>query len=367
MSELAERSHKDTHKKLQVPDTALEELVVKSDAGDLLNVGFSASQASGSPNAMPPSKILHLQRLVGNQAVQHMLNTPAATQTVQRQQESPALEDQQVGLDGMIAPPLQLQETGERKSLQRWDWGNAGIGAAAGAIGGAAIGSFLGPIGAGVGALVGGLAGGLIGGLISSTPDSPEVAKKKAAGELVINGGTGTDADREVVIAEMIKMPIEALAALKKGGIKVVVCRNSVTEVREDLKGVQPRGWPDGMTWDTVPGLFDTANKRVIIATRGGVVPPTGDGHGASNLVLHEVGHAVGHAATTGGEDDPRFIEAREKDKAQLDSYEGQAGHPGIEETYAESFARFYGGVADDARIYPNLHAYWASNPLVAD
>jgi hypothetical protein len=146
----------------------------------------------------------------------------------------------------------------------------------------------------------------------------------------------------------------------------VVVCRDSVTEIREDLRGVRPRSWPEGKTWDTVPGLNDPNNNRVIIATRGGRVPPTGDGHGAANLVLHEVGHAIGDAATTGGVGDARFIAAREADKAQLDDYEGDANSAGVRETYAESFARFYGNDPNDAATYPHLHAYWASNPFVA-
>jgi hypothetical protein len=110
--------------------------------------------------------------------------------------------------------------------------------------------------------------------------------------------------------------------------------------------------------------LNDPNSNRVIIAIRNGKVPPAGDGHGAFNLVLHETGHAIGDAVESGGEDDPRFIAAREKDKALLDSYEGQAGHAGVEETYAESFARFYGNDPTDAATYPNLHAYWASNPF---
>lgn len=192
-----------------------------------------------------------------------------------------------------------------------------------------------------------------------------KAAIKKAAESLVETGGTADDKDKAVVIEEMIKMPLPALSALKKKSVKVVVCRNSVTEIRTELKGVRPRGWPEGKTWDTVPGLNDPNNNRVIIATRNGRVPPTGDGHGAHNLVLHEVGHAVGDAVVSGGVTDPKFVAARDKDKAKLDTYEGQPGDPGVRETYAESFARFYDSDPNDAKKYPNLHAYWASSPLM--
>jgi Anthrax toxin lethal factor, N- and C-terminal domain len=195
-----------------------------------------------------------------------------------------------------------------------------------------------------------------------AAPD-PGQALRAAAAALVDIGGTADENDRQAVIAEMIKIPMAGLAALARAGKRVIVCRNSVTEVRADLRGVRPRGWPEGSGWDKVPGMNDPGGNRVIIATRDGRVPPYGDGHGAANLVLHEVGHGLDDAVG-GGSATAEFQQARTADLAKLEPYLTQAGTAGLRETYAESFARFYAQNPDDATTYPNLHAYWASDPL---
>ncbi len=349
MSPPPDRTARDT-----APEGAVREIAEAPEShapGSSNELGYS-SGSSFVPSALTSDQVLRLQRQVGNQAVQRMLS-----QTVRTEAPRPVAGVAEDSAEATQARPPDEVTRVQSRRIQRWDWGGAGIGAGIGAVAGGLLG---GPLGA----VVGGLIGGAIGGLVGRPTVDPKEALKKAAESLTETGGTGTESDRQVVIAEMVKIPLPALEALKKKGTKVVVCRNSVTEIREDLKGVQPRGWPAGKTWDSVPGLNDRGSNRVIIATRAGRVPAKGDGHGSHNLVLHEVGHAIGEAATVGGEGDARFIAAREKDKAKLDSYEGQAGSAGVEETYAESFARFYGNDPNDATTYPNLHAYWASSPF---
>jgi hypothetical protein len=176
-------------------------------------------------------------------------------------------------------------------------------------------------------------------------------------------GGHGAAGDVKVVVDEMIKIPRGGLEALKKKGTKVIACHDSVTDVMTELKGVQPRGWPSGMTWDSVPGLYDPSGNRVIIATKDGKVPPTGQGHGSANLVIHEVGHAI-DAAGGNISSSEAFKKAREKDVGNLTAYEKQTGTAGLEESYAESMARYYGGAKDEAENFKGLHEYWAGNPL---
>jgi uncharacterized Zn-binding protein involved in type VI secretion len=190
--------------------------------------------------------------------------------------------------------------------------------------------------------------------------------------QLLKTGGTADASDVALVAQELAKMPPSMLQAMINQGTKVVVCRGSVTEYRADLRGVQPRGWPAGATWDTVPGAYMGDANETVVATRGhgtpagAHVPKTGEGHGSSNLVIHESTHAVDHQSdgTSRSATDPNFTAARNADSAGLSAYESQAGSAGQEETYAESSARYYGNDPSDAAKHPNLNGYWATDPV---
>jgi len=184
-------------------------------------------------------------------------------------------------------------------------------------------------------------------------------------------GGSADATDLGLVAQQLVLMPPGMLQTMVNQNQHVVVCRGSVTDYRTDLRGVQPRGWPAGSTWDTVPGAYSDDRKEVVIAVighgtpAGAHVPKTGEGHGCANLVLHESTHAVDHAP--GGDrsaTDPNFIAARNADLATLQPYETQAGTAGPEETYAESSARYHSGDPTDAASHPNLNKYWAGNPV---
>jgi hypothetical protein len=105
----------------------------------------------------------------------------------------------------------------------------------------------------------------------------------------------------------------------------------------------------------------------VVVATQdqdgNRVVPHTGRGHGSSNLVVHETLHAYDYMRAHDVLGDPRFVSARELDLAAGDAndprldYYRQPGRAGLEETFAESGARFCSG-ADE---WPALTEHWAS------
>ena len=194
-----------------------------------------------------------------------------------------------------------------------------------------------------------------------------EADRLALARRLVVPGGSGDAADAELVAQELSKMPLSKLEAMERGGVKVVACRGSVTDYLAHLRGVKPRGWPPGSSWDSVPGLYLPSTKEVVIATRGhgtpggAFVPPMGDGHGSYNLVLHEAAHALDDVV--GGSSDAAFLAARQADIGALPPYETQAGVAGPSETYAESIAIKYGGTAAQQAARPNLMKFFDTHP----
>jgi hypothetical protein len=201
-------------------------------------------------------------------------------------------------------------------------------------------------------------------------PTPEEVAARKTAATKVTSvAGHGTADDTALVVNELQKMPKGLLDALDKNGTKLKVCRGSVTDYMTDLKGVQPRGWPEGKTWDSVPGLQRPDSKEVVIATIGHDsgkphVPKTGEGHGADNLVIHETAHGVDFAADPHISTTKPFNDARDPDKGALSAYETQPDPAGQQETFAESCARYFTDDPSSAQDTPHLHKYWRDNPI---
>jgi Flp pilus assembly pilin Flp len=172
-------------------------------------------------------------------------------------------------------------------------------------------------------------------------------------------GGSATQADVDAVAEDLAKLPRPVLDYMKAKGITVVAAKESVTDYLTHLKGVKPRGWPPGTGWDTVPGTVHN-NKEVVIATRNGAVPATGDGHGAHSLTVHETFHAIDRAA--GWSKAAAFVKARDADAANLDAYLKQPGEAGLEEAYAESAAHYFRGDEAWGKEHPNLWQYWETH-----
>jgi hypothetical protein len=92
-------------------------------------------------------------------------------------------------------------------------------------------------------------------------PTSAELANS-----LVSAAGSGDAADAALVVARLAVFPVAVLTRLQQNGTRVRACRNSITDQLVSLRGVQPRGWPPGSTWDIVPGIFNPPSNEVVIA-----------------------------------------------------------------------------------------------------
>ena len=146
--------------------------------------------------------------------------------------------------------------------------------------------------------------------------------------------------------------PIDLLKILREAGVKLAVVNNSVTEHFKHLKGVHPRGWPPGKTYDDVGGTFSSKTKTAVISTSGKLKT------GSIDRALHEIGHALDFAKGRPSRQ-KEFMDAYTKDFNKLTKYEQQPGNAGLSEAFAESFANVYSGARGFATSHPNLDSYW--------
>jgi hypothetical protein len=148
---------------------------------------------------------------------------------------------------------------------------------------------------------------------VTPTRDPQELIREIAR-SLVDIGGTADEADRAVVVAELEHFPLLALQLLAQAKRRIVVCRNSIVEVMPDLRTQVPRGWVGtGKSWADVPGVGEDGHGRTVVAIRNGRVPPTGDGHNAINLVMHEVAHGIDRVQSVGNASVPNGSNRRRR------------------------------------------------------
>ena len=196
--------------------------------------------------------------------------------------------------------------------------------------------------------------------------------------------------DVKALATKVKSLPRAIIDNFNKNGITSVTCPLSVTDLCPDLAGVQPRGWPNGSTWDSVPGVYQGLTKRVVACTMpdgsGRKIPGPREGpnqHGAFDLVGHEAGHGF-DVSDPGPPKNahPDFRKAREDDKTRgksatpwglvggadggpdnyfLTTAEGGNNDAGaISETFAESCANFAGSKPG---AWPALQTFWQNNP----
>lgn len=175
-----------------------------------------------------------------------------------------------------------------------------------------------------------------------------------------------SDAFREQIQKQVDQLPAGVRRLLEANGTKIVV-GDKVSGVYPELKGVQPRGWPPGSTWDNADGLYSPGDKTAVVTERRVDDGKDVKNERAEGVFKHEVGHAVDHAMGNFSQTD-EFKEAYDKDVANLSAadkaklaYLLQPGNAGKSETFAEVFGAINGSsanpseTADTLRQFPNV------------
>jgi hypothetical protein len=199
-----------------------------------------------------------------------------------------------------------------------------------------------------------------------------EAVGEASAQLLVVAGGSASAEDVAAVIARANALPAYVIEHFIDRRIRIVACREAVTDFERDLRGVVPRGWErTGRTWDSVPGSYFDDRKRVVIATIASpgdgarVVPDKSSGrHGSDDLVVHESLHGYDYSLRHTLLADAGFVAARDADLGGLSDYERQQGQAGLEETFAETGAQHCANPPGLAQRCPNLATFWQAMPV---
>jgi len=172
------------------------------------------------------------------------------------------------------------------------------------------------------------------------------------------------DDDAELVRAELVHLPEQVAGALEEAGIRILACRGSVVDFDPSLSGERPRNWPEGKTWDSVPGAYLPRHKTVAIATVAKAdgqrcVPPFGQLHGSRSLAVHETLHGYDYSRAHHLSKARAFRAAWSADRATLgaDYYVNAASGP--EESFAESGAHQFGLDQSQRSAWPHLESFW--------
>lgn len=156
----------------------------------------------------------------------------------------------------------------------------------------------------------------------------------------------------------MPNFPMWGIGVLAKNQVKVYTVNKSVVEAFPWLAGHRQPNYPIGVTWDSVAGVYlEDLNAAAVSLTVGS---------GSYNTKDHEVGHAIdSHMRLS---ESVKFRDAWAADYSKLGSdYFGYQG-AGYRETFAESFARYFGGDASMRSEWPTLFNYMNElNKCMAD
>lgn len=177
----------------------------------------------------------------------------------------------------------------------------------------------------------------------------------KGSALIPMTQGTASSDFIEQMTAVVAKLPFAVQKEIVDDGYKISA-GEFLTDIRPDLKGVHPRGYGPGATWDWAEGLHQENQRQVAIAQKVRSYGRVMESSRAPGVLRHELGHAYDVSGNVVKSSRSEFREAYESDLKALRRVKGevkefgyytQKGAAGREEAFAEIFGQLLGGGAD--------------------
>lgn len=156
-----------------------------------------------------------------------------------------------------------------------------------------------------------------------------------------------SETDAASIIASLSRIPYKQLEALKSEEVSIRLFTGKLTDHPSavHLKGVVPKGYKSGKTWDDVPGMC--GGKTVFVKIGHS---ERGKGHGSVNLELHEIAHSIDRFVYGRLRESRDFLELWKEERVRLFP-ENNYFQKYPEEYFAETFAMFYYSQASRTKL----------------
>lgn len=117
------------------------------------------------------------------------------------------------------------------------------------------------------------------------------------------------------IIKRLDLLPKSILSDIKKNGIKIILFEGKLTDQPyvEHLKGKVPRGYPETVLWDDLPGAGGSQYVFVKIGSS-----EKGKGHGSVNLEYHELAHSLQRFSYNDDKTDKELTEVWKQEASSL-------------------------------------------------
>ncbi|MFS0645852.1 anthrax toxin lethal factor-related metalloendopeptidase [Siminovitchia sp. 179-K 8D1 HS] len=140
------------------------------------------------------------------------------------------------------------------------------------------------------------------------------------------------------IVKRLDLLPRAILSKANQQHIKIILFDGSLTDIESasHLKGKVPRGYPETVLWDDLPGVGGSQHVLVKIGCS-----EKGSGHGSVNLEYHELAHSLQRFVYNGERAEVQITRSWEKEAASLFPGKDYFMHY-KEEFFAESFAYFF-------------------------